>query len=99
MKNNNILVIKHGALGDIILAGAAIKAIREFHKDSTIYCLTTKPYYKLMQESPWFDKVILDVKPQWSDIFGWLNLMKNLKKNKFYRVYDLQTSDRSSLYF
>ena len=41
MQNNNILVIKHGALGDIILAGAAIKAIREFHKDYTIYCLTT----------------------------------------------------------
>ena len=84
MQNNNILVIKHGALGDIILAGAAIKAIREFHKDYTIYCLTTKPYYKLMQESPWFDKVILDIKPQWNDIFGWLDLIRNLKKNKFY---------------
>ena len=99
MKNNNILIIKHGALGDIILAGAAIRAIREFHKDYTIYCLTTRPYYKLMQESPWFDGVILDIKPKWYDIFGWLDLMRSLKKNKFYRVYDLQTSDRSSLYF
>ena len=39
---NNILIIKHGALGDIILAGSAMQAIREFNKDSYIVCLTGK---------------------------------------------------------
>ena len=33
---NNILVIKHGALGDIILAGSAMQAIRNYHKNDNI---------------------------------------------------------------
>lgn len=99
MTKDNILIIKHGALGDVILSGAAIKAIRNFHKQDNLCCLTTKPYSNLMSESPWFDEVIIDVKPKWNDIFGWFSLGAKLHKYKFSMIYDLQTSDRSNLYF
>ena len=99
MKKNNILIIKHGALGDIVLSGAAIKAIRNFHKKDNIYCLTTKTYCELMEESPWFDEVIVDEKPKWNNISGWLCLRSTLQKLNFSRIYDLQTSNRSNLYF
>ena len=46
---NNILIIKHGALGDIILAGSAMQAIREFNKDSYIVCLTVKTYAEILK--------------------------------------------------
>ena len=42
---SNILVIKHGSLGDIAQACGAIQDISENHKDDEIHLLTTKPYF------------------------------------------------------
>jgi ADP-heptose:LPS heptosyltransferase len=61
---NNILVIKHGAFGDVVLAGAAMEAIRNNHKNDYIICLTTKPFKIILKESPWFDMIVLDAKPK-----------------------------------
>ena len=96
---NNILVIKHGAFGDVILAGAAMEAIRSYHKNDYIICLTTKAFKSILKESPWFDMVISDSKPKWHDFKGWQGLKFLFRKYKFKKVYDLQTSYRSNLYF
>ena len=96
---NNILVIKHGALGDIILAGSAMQAIRNFHKNDNIICLTTVKFEGLLKSSPWFDLVLIDPKPKWRDLKDWNILRKFFIKYKFTNVYDLQTSYRSNLYF
>jgi ADP-heptose:LPS heptosyltransferase len=37
---SNILIIKHGSLGDIAQASGAIQDISEFYKDDDIYLLT-----------------------------------------------------------
>ena len=96
---NNILVIKHGALGDVILAGPAMQAIRNNHKNDNIICLTTMAFESLLKSSPWFDTVFIDSKPKWGDIKNW-NILKNFfGKYQFTHVYDLQTSYRSNLYF
>ena len=50
---SNILIIKHGSLGDIAQASGAIQDISENHKNDQIYLLTTnllcpiqkKPFY------------------------------------------------------
>jgi len=96
---NNILIIKHGAFGDVILAGAAMKAIRSYHKNDYIICLTTLSFQDLLQESPWVDMVMVDPKPKWNNIKGWLYLNVFFNKYKFKKIYDLQTSYRSNLYF
>ena len=96
---NNILVIKHGAFGDVVLAGAAMEAIRNYHKNDYIICLTTKPFKIILKESPWFDMVVLDAKPKWYNIKEWKSLKSFFGKYKFKKVYDLQTSYRSNLYF
>ena len=96
---NNILIIKHGAFGDVILAGAAMKAIRSYHKNDYIVCLTTLSFQHLLQESPWVDMVMVDPKPKWNNIKGWLYLIFFFNKYKFKKIYDLQTSYRSNLYF
>ena len=44
---SNILIIKHGSLGDIAQACGAIQDISENHKDDEIHLLTTKPYFDL----------------------------------------------------
>ena len=38
---SNILIIKHGSLGDIAQASGAIQDISENHKNDRIYLLTT----------------------------------------------------------
>ena len=40
---SNILIIKHGSLGDIAQACGAIQDISEKHNKDQIYLLTTKP--------------------------------------------------------
>ena len=44
---SNILIIKHGSLGDIAQASGVIQDIFENHKDDKIYILTTNPYFHL----------------------------------------------------
>ena len=57
---SNILIIKHGSLGDIAQASGAIQDIYENHKEDKIYLLTTKPYVELFKKSPFISDVILD---------------------------------------
>ena len=44
---SNILIIKHGSLGDIAQASGVIQDISENHKKDQIFLLTTKPYLEL----------------------------------------------------
>ena len=53
---SNILIIKHGSLGDIAQACGAIQDISEHHKDDQIHLLTTKPYYDLFKKKPTYIK-------------------------------------------
>jgi ADP-heptose:LPS heptosyltransferase len=92
-----ILVIKHGALGDIVLAFAAFAAIRNAHVGAEISLLTTKPYADFLKPSPWFDNVVIDARPSPWNLPGLLTLRRQLRG--FDMVYDLQTSARSSRYF
>ena len=57
---SNILVIKHGSLGDIAQACGAIQDISENHPEDLIHILTTKPYFKLFKKNPYVNNVILD---------------------------------------
>ena len=54
---SNILIIKHGSLGDIAQACGAIQDISENHKNDQIYLLTTKPYFDLFKKNPFINEV------------------------------------------
>ena len=56
----NILIIKHGSLGDIAQACGAIQDISENHNNDEIYLMTTKPYIDLFKKNPSIKEVILD---------------------------------------
>ncbi len=94
-----ILVIKLGALGDVVLAMGPFAAIRNCHSDAHITLLTTPPFAALLNNSPWFDEIQAeDRAPLWKPVV-WLGLRRWLRAGAFNRVYDLQTSDRSGWYF
>ena len=44
----NILIIKHGSLGDIAQACGAIQDISENHPEDQMHILTTKPYFEIL---------------------------------------------------
>jgi ADP-heptose:LPS heptosyltransferase len=95
----NILVVKLGALGDFVLALGPAEAIRRHHPNARITVLTTKPFESLARACPFFDDVWIDTRP--SPIrspLAVLRLRRRLIEGRFTRVYDLQTSDRSSFY-
>ncbi len=93
-----ILVIKLAALGDFVQAFGPFAAIRAHHPESHITLLTTPPYVDLAQHSPWFDEVWADGRPRWHHVGAVWRLASRLGSAKFDRVYDLQTSGRSSRY-
>jgi len=94
-----ILVIKLGALGDFLQAAGPFAAIRAHHPDAHITLLTTRPFADFAAASPWFDKVWTDVRPKLWQFIEWMRLRGQLNSGRFNRVYDLQTSDRSSGYY
>ena len=95
---SNILIIKHGSLGDIVQISGILKDIREFHNDKKIFILTTLPYVEALSRCPYLDGVLLDRRlPRWN-IYYLLKLKKMLSKYNFSHVYDLQNSSRTSFY-
>ena len=95
---SNILVIKHGSLGDIAQACGAIQDISENHKDDQIHLLTTKPYFDLFKKNPHISNVILDKRLSRLNLIYLYSLMRNIKKYNFLKVYDLQNSSRTAFY-
>jgi len=95
---SNILIIKHGSLGDIAQASGAIQDISEFHKNDNVYLLTTKPYFELFKRNPYLKAVILDKRLSRFNLIYLFTLMRTIKKYKFVKVFDLQNSSRTSFY-
>ena len=95
---SNILIIKHGSLGDIAQASGAIQDISQNHKNNQIYLLTTKPYFDLFKKNPFIYDVILDKRLSKFNLIYLYSLMRKLKKLNFQRVYDLQNSSRTKFY-
>ena len=95
---SNILIIKHGSLGDIAQACGAIQDISENHKDDQIHLLTTKPYFELFKKNPFIHNVILDKRLSKFNLIYLYQLTKILKNLNFYMIYDLQNSSRTNFY-
>ena len=95
---SNILIIKHGSLGDIAQACGAIQDISEHHRDNQIHLMTTRPYYDLFKKNPHISNVILDKRFSKLNLIYLYILMRSIKKFNFSKVYDLQNSSRTSFY-
>ncbi len=94
-----ILVIKLGALGDFIQAIGPMQAIRRQHRSAYIALLTTAPFANLGRDSKLFDEIWIDDRTPVHRIGRWFRLAAWLRRSRFDRVYDLQTSRRTGWYF
>ncbi len=95
---SNILIIKHGSLGDLIQANGAIKDIKNNFPKDKVLLLTTPHYSKFMYSCPYIDGVLIDKRlPRWN-LFYLFRLKKMLNRFSFSKVFDLQNSSRTQFY-
>jgi len=95
---SNILIIKHGSLGDIAQISGAIQDIKENNIHDNIILLTTKPYEKLFEKCPYIQKVLIDERmPRWN-LFYLLKLKRKINDLNIEKIFDLQNSSRTSFY-
>ena len=72
---SNILIIKHGSLGDIVQACGAIQDILENHINDEVYLLTTNLYVDLFKKNKNIKEVIIDKRLSRFNIFYLLSLI------------------------
>ena len=97
VRYNKVLIIKLGAFGDFVQSLAACKAIREYHQGTKITLLTTTPFRDIAKVCPYFDEVWDGGRPE--GISNIWSLVRRIRKEKFDRIYDLQTNSRTNVYF
>jgi ADP-heptose:LPS heptosyltransferase len=90
-----VIIIKHGALGDLINALGAFSVIRRNHPKAKITFITAPAYKKFAEATGFFDEILIDRRQRFfQDFFAFRPVLKQAD-----RVYDLQNSKRTSLYF
>ena len=82
--DERILVIKHGALGDWVLATGCFAAIRRHHPSARITLLTTPAFADWGTLCPWFDEVWTDDRPSlFAKPLAWVRLRRRLIDGEF----------------
>jgi ADP-heptose:LPS heptosyltransferase len=92
-----ILVIKFGSLADFVPALAAMRRIRLAHPRAKITLLTTLQFEALAKASRYFNTIETDGVPE--GFGGWMALVSRLRRARYQRVYDLQTTPQTNLLF
>ena len=98
MTSERIMVIKHGALGDMVQAIDGFASIRAGHPDAHVTLLTTAPFAGLARAMPFFDAVEVDRRARPWHLKDLLAL-RRLFRSGLRRVYDFQSSKRTQRYF
>ncbi len=90
----NILIIKLGALGDVVMATPLIEAIRQHHHEASCHLLTTPAYAPVFAAWPALQVTALP-RRGWRNMLHALRFVRALKCDA---IYDLQGNDRSALW-
>ncbi len=98
IKTQNILVIKLSAIGDVILAIPSLRAIRSKFPNANIKVLIGLQQRPILDNCPYIDdKIVYDFKDKDKGFKGILRVARQLQKNCFDIVIDLQNNRSSHL--
>ena len=98
METLNILVIKIGAIGDVILSVPSLKGIRAKYPKAKIKVLVGTQSREVLGRCPYIDdKIVCDLKGKDRGIIGLWRLGKELRRSSFDIVIDLQNSKSSHI--
>jgi len=88
-----ILIIKLGALGDIIASTPIMKQIQAHHQNDELWLMTSTDYSSLFMDWPGLN-VQAFARRGISSLFSTIHW---LRQKKFHRVFDLQSNDKSRI--
>lgn len=89
-----VLIIKLGALGDVIISTAIVKQIMEHHANDDVYLLTTPPFSNLFSRF----KNLRIFAFERNGIGNKIKTICWIREHKFDRLYDLQSNDRTGFF-
>ena len=90
----NILIIKLGALGDVVMATPLIAAIQRRHPHARIDLITAASYADLFANWP---NLHVERRPR-RGVLNTLHTVRWIRQHHYARIYDLQSNDRSALW-
>ena len=93
-----ILVIKHGALGDIVQGFDAFASLRSGNPQAHITLMTSLGFVSLASMMPWFDNIIVDPRATPFNFFANLRIRRVFREN-WSIIVDMQCSGRTRRYF
>ncbi|MDE1148983.1 MAG: glycosyltransferase family 9 protein [Azospirillaceae bacterium] len=96
-QGGRVLVIRLGALGDLVQCFDAFQSIRHRHPDASITLLTGTAFTGFGRAMPWFDEVWDDARS--ASPLAYLRMRARLRRAGFDHIYDLQNKPRTARYF
>ena len=97
-EKKKLLIIKHGALGDLIQSDGVLKDLRRHFSNAELVLLTDPKFEPLMQRCPHIDRIICDSRAPWWHLIANKRLFTQLKQEQFHGIIDLQNSNRTQFY-
>ena len=99
MNNNqfsNILIVKHGSLGDIAFSILAMASIKQKFSNANIDLLTEEKYVNFLRSSNYFNTIYKDNR---RGLIYSLKVIFKIYQNKYDLIIDLQNSKRTNNYW
>ena len=91
-----ILIIKTGALGDIILSSISFKTIKKNFSTYKIFLLTKSEFIEVVKDCPFLEKIF--VLPSKKNLGEFLNFLLILRREKFRIIFDIQGNLKTNFY-
>jgi lipopolysaccharide heptosyltransferase II len=97
-KRRRVLVIKIGAIGDVILAVPSLRVIRNNFPDAFVSVLVGVESRHILKRCPYIDDIILyDRKDRDNEVKGLLRISATIRRKAFDMSLDFQNSSKSHI--
>ncbi len=90
----NVLVIKHGALGDFVMASGRMLTVRRRHPGAHVALVTERFLAALAKSMGIFDEIVEDSRG-YSFATWWRVIKRTIADRRWDAIYDLQSSNRT----
>ena len=94
----NILVIRHGALGDLIIVTGRILQLKEMYPNARFTMMTSSPFVGLVKQFDMFSEIIVDDRKSPLHIGDACRIIRAILAGKFSKVFDFQDKRRTRTY-
>ena len=93
-----ILIIKHGALGDVVISLGLMQALKRENPEARFTLMTMKPFVSIAEQAGVFDDYIVDNRRSLFNVKETRRVLGAMMAGGFSRIYDLQCSQRTRTY-